>query len=167
MAVTISGLPEEDLSQKRQLIYASLLRYAPEAAPLRERVFDRLVIAALLGSEDKKPYRVGTIQSNIVFGANIPQNLRVERVHESLASFRLTVKSTTLRSARGTRTTLLPRDWKNSRRFSPRRVTFLNRSSRSCLRTRVTHFLVRWGVGFAEPLYLSALPGSEPRWRKP
>ena len=84
MTDTRPGLPEDDLSQKRQLIYASLLRYAPEAAPLRERVFDRLVIAALLGSEENKPYRVGTIQSNIVFGANVPQNLRVERIQESL-----------------------------------------------------------------------------------
>jgi hypothetical protein len=76
--------PEDGLSQKRQLVYASLLRYAPETAPLRERIFDRLVIAALLGSDGKNAYRIGAVQSNLVFGANVPGNLRVERIQESL-----------------------------------------------------------------------------------
>src|ERR1700734_4399539 len=75
---------EDELSQKRQLVYASLLRYAPETAPLRERIFDRLVIAALLGSDGKNAYRIGAVQSNLVFGANVPRNLRVERIQESL-----------------------------------------------------------------------------------
>jgi hypothetical protein len=66
------------------LVYASLLRYAPETAPLRERIFDRLVIAALLGSDGKNAYRIGAVQSNLVFGANVPRNLRVERIQESL-----------------------------------------------------------------------------------
>jgi hypothetical protein len=75
---------EDELSQKRQLVYASLLRYAPETAPLRERIFDRLVMAALMGSDGKNAYRIGAVQSNLVFGANVPRNLRVERVQESL-----------------------------------------------------------------------------------
>jgi hypothetical protein len=76
--------PEDELSQRRQLVYASLLRYAPEAAPLRERIFDRLIMAALLGSDEKNAYRIGAIQSNLVLGANMPRNFRVERIQESL-----------------------------------------------------------------------------------
>ena len=82
------GSSEDELSQKRQLVYASLLRYAPETAPLRERIFDRLVIAALLGSHEQNAYRIGAVQANLVFGANVPRNLRVERIQESLQRLR-------------------------------------------------------------------------------
>lgn len=58
----------DDLEQRRQTLYAALLRYAPEARSLRERVLDRIVLGALLGSTAESPLRVGAIQSNIRFG---------------------------------------------------------------------------------------------------
>jgi predicted nucleic acid-binding protein len=75
---------EAELGARRQLIYASLLRYSPETVPLRDRVFDRLVTASLMGSTELGPYRIGVIQSNILFGANVPHFLRTERIQESL-----------------------------------------------------------------------------------
>ena len=51
------------VEEKRQILYAALLRYSPEAGPLRERALDRLVLVALLGSSQSQPMRVGEIQT--------------------------------------------------------------------------------------------------------
>src|SRR5215471_4258688 len=69
---------------KRQLIYASLMRYAPEAVPLRERVLDRLVLNALMGSTAADPHRLGRIAKNLILGPGGP-HVRAEVVQEALA----------------------------------------------------------------------------------
>jgi hypothetical protein len=57
------------IEERRQSLYAALLRYAPEAGELRERALERLVMAALLGATLNAPFRIGTIAANIRFGA--------------------------------------------------------------------------------------------------
>jgi hypothetical protein len=68
---------------QRQLIYASLLRYAPETAALRERALDRLVLWSLAGSDHENPYRVGRIASQLVLGPHAPV-IRTEVIQETL-----------------------------------------------------------------------------------
>ena len=48
--------------EKRQILYAALLRYSPEVGPLRERVLDRIVLVALLESSHSNPMRLRQIQ---------------------------------------------------------------------------------------------------------
>lgn len=72
---------------QRQLVVASLMRYAPETVPLRQRVVDRLVLSGLLGSTRDTPFTVGTIIKNIFAGSN-SATLRVERVQESVERLR-------------------------------------------------------------------------------
>jgi len=71
------------IDEKRRSLYAALLRYAPEAGSLRDRVLDRLVLVALLGATESEPFRVGTIQANIRFGPGSP-GLRVEVIQQAL-----------------------------------------------------------------------------------
>jgi hypothetical protein len=71
------------LDEKRQILYASLLRYSSETLPLRERALNRVVLAALLGSSASDPFRLGRIQQNISFGSS-PSTLRTEVVQETL-----------------------------------------------------------------------------------
>lgn len=71
------------MNDKRQLIYASLIRYAPEAVPLRERVLDRLVMNALSASSVTNPHRLGTISKNLALGPGA--HVRAEVVQEALA----------------------------------------------------------------------------------
>ena len=58
--------------ERRQLIYASLLRYAPETASLRDRILERMVIAALVGSSATSPFRIGRIQRAMVLAPDAP-----------------------------------------------------------------------------------------------
>lgn len=58
--------------ERRQLIYASLLRYAPETASLRDRILERMVIAALVGSSATTPFRVGKIQRAMILAPDAP-----------------------------------------------------------------------------------------------
>ena len=51
------------VEEKRQILYAALLRYSPEAGSLRERALDRLVLIALLESSHSQPMRVGEIHA--------------------------------------------------------------------------------------------------------
>lgn len=75
--------PESQPNNHQQAVYASLLRFAPETIPLRERVVERLVLAALENSTANAPKRVGAIQRTIKFGPNSP-DLRVELIQETL-----------------------------------------------------------------------------------
>ena len=77
---SVTSLSEEDM---RQVLYAALLRYAPETISLRERVLDRLVLGALIGSSDDNPLRVGAIRKNLRFGPDAPE-IREEVVKETL-----------------------------------------------------------------------------------
>jgi predicted transcriptional regulator len=71
-----------DISSKRQLIFASLLRFAPTSVPLRDRIIDDLTLAGLVGSSSDKPLTVGMILSNVFAGSK--NSLRVQRVQEAL-----------------------------------------------------------------------------------
>lgn len=79
----MSTLLDNALIEKRQVIYASLMRYAPEAASLRERLLDRLVLASLIGSTRDNAFRIGQIQSNLLFAPGIPR-IRDQVIQESL-----------------------------------------------------------------------------------
>lgn len=71
------------IDAKRQSLYAALLRFAPEAGSLRDRVLDRLVLAALIGSSEEQPQRVGAIRDNIRFGSDSP-GLRTDLIQDAL-----------------------------------------------------------------------------------
>lgn len=72
------------IAEKRQVIYSSLLRYSAEAIPLRQRVLDRVIRGALLGSTVTAPVTVGGIRKNLTAGG-CALDLRDEVVQESLA----------------------------------------------------------------------------------
>ncbi len=54
-----------NIEEKRQILYATLLQHAPEVGSLRDRVLDRLVRVALLGSSAESPMTVGAIRDSI------------------------------------------------------------------------------------------------------
>lgn len=53
------------VEDKRQVLYAALLRHSAEVASLRNRALDRVVMAGLLGSSAADPFRIGAIVKNI------------------------------------------------------------------------------------------------------
>jgi hypothetical protein len=59
------------------------VRYAPELALLRERAVDRVILGALLGSTEGRPFRVGDIQGNLRLGPNAPR-IRPDVIEDSL-----------------------------------------------------------------------------------
>ena len=71
------------IEEKRQILYAALLRYSPEAGSLRERVLDRIVLVALLGSSRSQPMRVGQIRTLTRVDPRSP-GLRREVIQETL-----------------------------------------------------------------------------------
>lgn len=71
------------IEEKRKSIYAALLRYAPEAESLRDRVLDRIILVALLGCSESEPLRIGSIQKNIRFGSG-SQGLRTDVIQQTL-----------------------------------------------------------------------------------
>lgn len=71
------------IEEKRKIIYAALLRFAPEAESLRDRIVDRIVLVALLGSSESESLRIGGIQRNIQFGSG-SQGLRTEVIQQTL-----------------------------------------------------------------------------------
>ena len=71
------------VEEKRQILYAALLRYSPEAGSLRERALDRLVLVALLGSSLSQPMRVGEIQT-LTRVEPRSQGLRTDVIQETL-----------------------------------------------------------------------------------
>src|SRR5688572_11158685 len=68
---------------KRQVLYATLLRFEPAMRSLREVALDRIVLGALLGSDEEHPMRLGEIQKNLDFGSSAPR-LRDQIVQEAL-----------------------------------------------------------------------------------
>jgi hypothetical protein len=75
--------PQLTIEEKRQAVYSALYRYAAEAIPLRQRAIHRVVLGALLGSNEGDPFRIGRIQANLCFGSD---NLKVrsETIQEAL-----------------------------------------------------------------------------------
>lgn len=76
-------VPHLSNEDKRQAVYASLVRFAPEAAPLRQRALHRVVLGALIGSSSIEPFRVGKIQQNLSFGAD-GGAIRTEVIQQTL-----------------------------------------------------------------------------------
>jgi len=74
---------QADLESKRQSLFASLLKYSPEAGSLRERALERLVLVGLLGSTHENPYRVGEIQHNLKLGPHCPE-IRPAVIYQAL-----------------------------------------------------------------------------------
>jgi DNA-binding HxlR family transcriptional regulator len=71
------------LEEKRQVIYASLLRFKPEAMELRQRALERVVLSALLGSNESDTYKLDKIQRNLKKSAKAPE-IREEMIREAL-----------------------------------------------------------------------------------
>ena len=71
------------IGEKRQVLYAALLRHSPEAESLRERVLDRLVLIALLESSHSQPMRIGNIQTLTRVDPQSP-GLRTEVIQDTL-----------------------------------------------------------------------------------
>ena len=71
------------IEEKRQILYATLLRYSPEAGSLRERVLDRLVLVALLEGSHSQPIRVGEIHKLTRVDPRSP-GLRTDVIQDTL-----------------------------------------------------------------------------------
>ena len=71
------------VEEKRQVLYAALLRYSPEAGSLRERILDRLVLVALLESSHSQPMKVGEIQTLTRLDSKSP-GLRADVIQDTL-----------------------------------------------------------------------------------
>ncbi len=71
------------LQEKQQALFASLFRYSQEAIPLRQRIINRVVLAALINSSEAEPMRLGAIERKIRDNTKTP-NLRTEVVQETL-----------------------------------------------------------------------------------
>ena len=72
------------VEERRQCLYASLLRFTPEATSLRERALDRLILGSLVGSSEQEPFRVGRIRDNIRSSSG-SVSIRTETVQSALA----------------------------------------------------------------------------------
>ena len=70
----ISSASALSIDDKRQVIYAALLRFNPEAMELRQRALERMVLNGLQGSTETTPYKVEKIQRNLKKG---PQTLEL------------------------------------------------------------------------------------------
>ena len=71
------------VEEKRQVLYAALLRYSPETGSLRERVLDRLVLVALMESSSLAPLKLGQIQLLTRVAPGSP-GLRMEIIQQAL-----------------------------------------------------------------------------------
>jgi hypothetical protein len=69
---------------RRQALFAALLKFSPEALPLRERILDRVVLNGLLGSSLSQPFTIDRIQQKLLFGYEAPIIPR-EDLEETLA----------------------------------------------------------------------------------
>ena len=74
------------IDDKRQVIYAALLRFNPEAMELRQRALERMVLNGLQESTETTPYKVEKIQRNLRNLKKGPQplELREELVRRAL-----------------------------------------------------------------------------------
>ena len=71
------------IEEKRQVLYAAILRYSPEAGSLRERALDRLVLVALVESSSLAPLEIGQIQQLTRVAPGSP-GLRMEIIQQAL-----------------------------------------------------------------------------------
>lgn len=71
------------IEEKRQSLYAALLRFTPEAGSLRDRAVDRIVLTALVGSTEALPFKFGNIQQNTRYRHDAP-GLRDSVIKEAL-----------------------------------------------------------------------------------
>ena len=71
------------VEEKRQVLYAAILRYSPEAGSLRERAIDRLVLVALVESSSLAPLKIGQIQQLTRVAPGSP-GLRIEIIQQAL-----------------------------------------------------------------------------------
>ena len=69
--------------EQRQILYAALLRYSPEAGSLRDRALDRFVLVALLGSSESEPMPISQVQEVTVLTPKSP-GLRTDVIEETL-----------------------------------------------------------------------------------
>ncbi len=67
--VTIKRPSRNDLSveQQREIIYSALLRYSSDALEIRDRALQSLVLAALAGSTEDSPLRLGEVRKILKF----------------------------------------------------------------------------------------------------
>lgn len=71
------------IDEQRQILYAALLRYSPEAGSLRERALDRFVLVALLGSSRSEPMTAQRVQQLTVLAPESP-GLRADVIDQTL-----------------------------------------------------------------------------------
>jgi len=71
------------IEERRQCLYASLLRFTPEAKSLRDRALDKLILVSLVGSSEHEPFRVGRIRDNIMASSG-SVGVRPKTIQESL-----------------------------------------------------------------------------------
>lgn len=85
---------------RRQIVYSSVLRFAPEAIPLRQRVLQHVVLGALVGSSEASPFRVETLLEHLSL-ENGQLGLRREVVEDAIAELVLSGRVVEHPSARG------------------------------------------------------------------
>lgn len=76
-----------NLEDQRQILYATLLQYAPEIGSLRERVLDRLVLVALLGTSSTSPLTTTAIRNRTRVAPSSP-GLRIQLIQSTLNRLR-------------------------------------------------------------------------------
>ena len=77
------GTNHMTVEEKRQVLYAAILRYSPEAGSLRERALDRLVLVALVESSSLAPLKIGQVQQLTRVAPGSP-GLRMEIIQQAL-----------------------------------------------------------------------------------
>ncbi|MDX6499115.1 MAG: hypothetical protein QOG23_2375 [Blastocatellia bacterium] len=71
------------IDDKREVIYAALLRFNPEAMELRQRGLDRVVLSGLIGSSEEDTYAIDKIQKNLKKRPQAPE-LRIDLIRDTL-----------------------------------------------------------------------------------
>ena len=69
--------------ERRQILYAALLRYTPEAGSLRERALDRFILVALIGSTKYSPMTIQQVHNLTILVPKSP-GLRTEVIVDTL-----------------------------------------------------------------------------------
>ena len=76
-----------NLKDQRQILYATLLQYSPEIGSLRERVLDRLLLVALLGTSSTRPLAITSIRARTRVAPSAP-SLRIDLIQTTLHRLR-------------------------------------------------------------------------------
>jgi predicted transcriptional regulator len=71
------------LEEKRNTIFASVLRYQTEVIPLREKLLEKVVLASLIETSENSPLRLGRIRSNLS-AISVVSNLRDNVIQETI-----------------------------------------------------------------------------------